>query len=64
MDADDFLDEEVKSNVQRYEKMLRNKSTEYFDTEALDTIIEYYIEKEKLKKALEVIYFAEGLYPG
>src|SRR5690606_30517965 len=31
--------------------------------EALETIIEYYISKDKLKKALEVIYYGENLYP-
>jgi hypothetical protein len=50
MDADDFLDEEVQSNVQRYEKMLRNKTREFFEAEALEDICDYYIQKEKLKK--------------
>jgi tetratricopeptide (TPR) repeat protein len=62
MDADDFLDEDVTSNVQRYEKMLRNKTNDYFDAEALEIIVEYYIQKDKLKKALEVVYFGEDLY--
>src|SRR6478609_8056611 len=63
MDADDFLDEDVTSNVQRYEKMQRNKSKDYFDAETLESIIEYYIEKDKLKKAIEVVYYGEDLYP-
>ena len=62
MDADDFLDEDVTSNVQRYEKMLRNKTQDYFDAETLETIAEYYIQKDKLKKALEVVYYGEELY--
>lgn len=62
MDADDFLDEDVTSNVQRYEKMLRNKTQDYFDAETLESIIEYYINKDKLKAALEVIYYGENLY--
>lgn len=64
MDGEDFLDEEVQSNVQRYEKMMRNKTTEYFDPETLETIVDFYIEKDKLKRALEVVYYAETLYPG
>src|ERR1041384_2075672 len=63
MDPDDFLDEEVMSNVQRYEKMVRNKAKDYFDTDALESIIEYYINKNKLPKALDVISFAQELYP-
>lgn len=62
MDADDFLDENVTSNVQRYEKMLRNKSQDYFDAETLENIIDYYIQKDKFKKALEVVYYGEELY--
>jgi tetratricopeptide (TPR) repeat protein len=62
MDADDFLDEDVTSNVQRYEKMLRNKTQDYFDAETLESIIEFYINKDKLKAALEVIYYGENLY--
>ncbi len=63
MDADDFLDEEVQSNVQRYERMLRNKTREFFEAEALEDICDYYVQKEKLKKALEVLYYGEELFP-
>ncbi len=41
MDGNDFLGEEVSSNVQRYEKMLRNKTKDYFDADAIEGIIEY-----------------------
>ncbi|MES2690332.1 MAG: hypothetical protein V4658_08010 [Bacteroidota bacterium] len=63
MDADDFLDEEVQSNVQRYEKMVRNKTREFFEAETLEEICDYYIRKEKFKKALEVLYYGEEFYP-
>lgn len=63
MNADDYLDNEVQGEVQRYENMLRNKTQEYFDSETLEEICEFYISKEKLKNALEVIYFSEDLYP-
>jgi tetratricopeptide (TPR) repeat protein len=63
MDADDFLDEETLSHAARFEKMIRNKSKDYFDAETLEAISEYYINGDKLKKALEVIYYGEEIYP-
>jgi len=60
---EDFLDEEITSQVQRYEKMVRNKTTDYFDAETLESIIDFYLTKEKPKKALEVVYYAEDIYP-
>jgi tetratricopeptide (TPR) repeat protein len=62
MDGDDFLSEDVSNDVQRYEKMLRNKTTEYFDTETLEGIIDYYIQTNKLKKAFAAVTYALNLY--
>jgi hypothetical protein len=58
MDGDDFLSEDVSNDVQRYEKMLRNKTTEYFDAETLEGIIDYYIQTNKLKKAFAAVTYA------
>jgi tetratricopeptide (TPR) repeat protein len=63
MDADDFLDEDTLSHAARFEKMIRNKSKDYFDAETLESISEYYINQDKLKQALEVLYYGEELYP-
>ena len=63
MDGNDFLGEEVSSNVQRYEKMLRNKTKDYFDADAIEGIIEYYINHDKQKKAIEAVEFGKELYP-
>jgi hypothetical protein len=51
MDGNDFLGEETANLVQRYEKMLRNKSKDYFEAEAIEAIADYYIAHEKYKKA-------------
>ena len=51
------------SNVDRYEKMLRNKTQDFFDTETIESIAEYYIVKDQLKKALDVVHYGETLYP-
>ena len=62
LEGDDFLDEEVTNNVKRYEKMLRNKTNDYFDAEAYEGIIEFYIQKNRLKKALDAITNARNIY--
>ena len=53
MEGDDFLSEDVSNDVQRYEKMLRNKTNEYFDTESLEGLIDFYIQLNKVKKAFD-----------
>ena len=63
MDGNDFLGEEVTSNVQRYEKMIRNKTRDYFDAEAIEGIVDYYIQTEKLKRASEAVEFGKEMYP-
>ena len=62
MDGEDFLSEDVSNDVKRYEKMLRNKTTEYFDAETLEGIIDYYIQTNKLKKAFAAVTYALNLY--
>ena len=62
MEGDDFLSEDVSNDVQRYEKMLRNKTNEYFDTESLEGIIDFYIQTNNIKKAFEVVNYSLGLY--
>src|SRR5450631_3218662 len=63
MEGEDFLDKDVLSSVKRFEKMIRNKTQDYFDSETIESIAEYYIVKDKLKKALEAVYYGESLYP-
>ena len=62
MDGEDFLSEDVSNDVERYEKMLRNKTNEYFEAEALEEIIDYYIQHNKLKKAFAAVAYALHLY--
>ena len=45
MEGEDFLDKDVLSSVKRFEKMIRNKTQDYFDTETIESITEYYIVK-------------------
>jgi tetratricopeptide (TPR) repeat protein len=62
MDGNDFLGEDVSSNVQRYEKMIRNKTQDYFDADALEGIIDYYIQHGKYKRAMDAIAYGQELY--
>jgi tetratricopeptide (TPR) repeat protein len=62
MDGEDYLSEDVSNDVQRYEKMLRNKTTEYFEAESLEEIIDYYIQTNKLKKAFATVNYAINIY--
>lgn len=62
LDGEDFLSEDVINDVQRFEKMLRNKTSEYFDAESLEGIVDYYIQTNKLKKAFAAVIYSLNLY--
>lgn len=49
--------------INRFEEMLKNNDLYYFNPEAYEYIIEYYLEKNKLKKALKASDFAISQYP-
>ena len=48
MEGEDFLDKDVLSSVDRFEKMIRNKSQDFFDTETIESIAEYIIRLSQL----------------
>ena len=50
--------EDLKISVERYEQMIRNKDQYFFDSQAFENIIEYYIEKNDPIKALQVADYA------
>ncbi len=62
MEGNDFLGEDISSNVQRYEKMIRNKTQDYFDVDAIEGIIDYYIQHGKYKRAMQAVAFGQELY--
>jgi tetratricopeptide (TPR) repeat protein len=63
MEGNDFLGEETSNFVQRYEKMLRNRSKDYFEPDAIEMIAEHYLQQEKYKKAEAAIAFGQEIYP-
>ena len=49
--------------VNRYEQMLANNESYYFDVDQFEEIIDYYCEDSKFYKALAVIEYAYTLFP-
>ena len=58
----EFSDDAQRS-VERYEEMLRNQDQYFFDAQAFENIIDYYIEKNDPVKALQVIEYALNQHP-
>lgn len=55
--------EEARSSVERYEEMIRNKDQYFFDADAFEKIIDYYIEKNDPIKAMQVVEYALSQHP-
>src|SRR6185436_18306067 len=51
LDSNEFFSEEIKSAVERYEKLLQSKEPMFFDDETFENIIDFYISKNKASKA-------------
>ncbi|MDR1886359.1 MAG: tetratricopeptide repeat protein [Prevotellaceae bacterium] len=57
------MDIEENILVQRYETLLYNKESIYFDIEEFEIIISFYMEEERYADALEALIHAELCYP-
>ena len=55
--------EDPKFSVERYEEMIRNHDQYFFDAQAFENIIDYYIEKNDPAKALQVAEYALNQHP-
>lgn len=64
MFEDDFLNEETKSYIDRFEKMLRNGGSIYFEAEVLEIICDYYLEQNNAHRALQAGEYGISQYPG
>jgi len=59
-----FQDEQERLElVKRYEEMVASNASYFFDTEEFEALIEYYLEKNRIKQAENVIKYAHGMYP-
>ncbi|MCD4745049.1 MAG: hypothetical protein K8R58_01995 [Bacteroidales bacterium] len=52
-----------KSLVKRFEEMLKKNEQYFFDVDEFEIIIDYYFEKENLKRTDEAIQYAIAQYP-
>jgi tetratricopeptide (TPR) repeat protein len=64
MQEDFNLSEEFKFNLDRFEQMIRDNDSYYFDSEDLEEIVFYYQDLCQYGKALEAIQHALNLFPG
>ncbi|NQV76128.1 MAG: hypothetical protein HQ491_08770, partial [Bacteroidetes bacterium] len=55
--------EDPRFSVERYEEMIRNQDQYFFDAQAFESIIEYYVEKNDPIKALQVVEYAINQHP-
>lgn len=62
-DEDEFFDAQFNAELERFNKMLKDKDAYYFDPEVLEQIIDHFIIKNQLKKALTAIEFAKDQHP-
>ena len=53
----------IRHFIERYEEMIRNKDAYFFDVDAFLNIIDFYIERNDAKIALQVIEFARDQHP-
>src|SRR5690606_28557100 len=64
MMEDDFDNsEDPRFSVERYEEMIRNKDQYFFEAQAFNGIIDFYIEKNDPIKALQVAEYAVNQHP-
>lgn len=54
----------TKKHIGKYKLMLKNKVRYYFDVEEFADIVEYYINKEKLREAETALNYALNQHPG
>jgi tetratricopeptide (TPR) repeat protein len=55
--------EEENELIKRFEEHLRKKKSEFFDLDAYEQIIDYYMFRGKHNKALQAVNLAIGQYP-
>ena len=59
----DFEDNAREEMVHRYEDLLRKKKPLYFDIDDFESIIDFYLDRNKINSALEATRIAAGLFP-
>ncbi|MBI3133769.1 MAG: tetratricopeptide repeat protein [Bacteroidetes bacterium] len=62
-DEEELFDAHFHAELERYEKMIRNRESYYFDPEVLEQIIDHFIVKNQVKNGLNAIDFAKSQHP-
>lgn len=62
-DEEEFNDAQFQSELERYERMIKEEEAYYFDAEMLERIIDHFIIKNNIKKAINAIEFAKTQHP-
>lgn len=62
-DEDELFDAQFNAELERFETMIQNKESYYFDSEILEQIIDHFIIKNQIKKGLMAIEFAKEQHP-
>lgn len=62
-DEEELFDAHFHAELERYEKMIRNSESYYFDAEVLEQIIDHFIVKNQVKNGLNAIEFAKSQHP-
>ncbi len=60
---DGLFNDRFNSELDRFEKMLKEEDAYYFDAEILEQIVEHFIIKNQLKKGLKATEFAKNQHP-
>jgi tetratricopeptide (TPR) repeat protein len=63
MSEESYLPEEFNHVLQRFEQMMRDNASYYFDREELEDLIYYYSDQFLFSKALLVVEHAKNLFP-
>jgi tetratricopeptide (TPR) repeat protein len=58
-----FSEGETYEIVRRYEEMLRNNTSYYFDVDEFEDIIDYYVDSNKFSVAFDVVQYASVQHP-
>lgn len=56
-------EQEINLLVKRYEDMIANNESYFFDVDQFECLIDYYFDRNKLKDAVKVLRYAHDLYP-
>lgn len=61
---EDLINEEMLAAVSRYEKMLQESGSGFFDVHEFEIIFDYYFSQKKYKQARDVLKMAKNQHPG